>query len=142
MEDKKWNLIAIEDEDGSKRLYRFFENATSGINKNEFTESISIYWQFADDGFPDNEVSEVLKVFEEFMEPLDDSQNNSFVTFVYTGYGKREWCYQAKDYALFMDQLNDALAEKPMFPIEIEHSPDPEWEYYSGIKEMLTEENT
>ncbi len=56
------------------------------------------------------------------------------VVHVYTGAGIREWCYYAKSYDQFMEDINRMLAGKPRFPIQILHNRDAIWEYQAGIK--------
>jgi hypothetical protein len=135
-------MVSIDDGGEGKRLYRFMMEPHSDIDTNNFTENVSISWQFSEEGFPDKEMSETLRTFEHYLKSMDDPDSNSFLVFAYTGYGKREWSYQAKNYESFMQELNDNLADKPQFPISIEHSHDPDWEYYNGVKEVISEENT
>lgn len=142
MKESNWSMIAIDDGVEGKRLYRIMMEPHSDIDKNEFTENVSISWQFSEDGFPDNEMSEILRTFENYLESMDDPDSNSFLVFAYTGYGKREWSYQAKSYEAFMQELNDNLSDKPRFPISIDHSHDPEWAYYNGVKEAIAGEST
>lgn len=132
----EWAMIALDSEDG-KLIYRMMMAPAPGIDCALFSESISVSWQFSDEGLPTSELSDELRAFESYLDALDDPSGNSFITFVFTGRGKREWCYYAKDYDTFMIMLNQALASQPRFPIEIEHSHDPEWQYWSGVKNYI-----
>lgn len=136
-EEGSWQIIALDGEDG-KLVYRMMLQKPSEVDCTKFTENVSISWPFAEEGLPDSEMTEVLRQFEGFIDSLDNPEGNSFLTFVFTGRGKREWSYYAKDYGKFLEMLNSALVSKPRFPIEIDHSHDPKWEYWSGVKENVT----
>ena len=139
-EEGTWQIIALESEDDGKLVYRMMIEKPTKIDCGQFTENVSVTWHFADEGLPSTEIGGVLRQFEGFVDSLDDLEGNSFLTFVFSGRGMREWSYYVKDYDKFMEMLNDALATKSPFPIEIEHSHDPDWEYWSGIKEHVAEE--
>jgi hypothetical protein len=135
-ENEGWSIIALEDDD-SKRIYRMMMTLPVGLDITPFTENISVEWPFAEEGLPEADDSERLRAFESFLSALDDTSGNSFLTFVFTGDGKREWSYYAKDYDTFLEELNVALEDKPRFPIDIMHSHDPEWEYWNGVKASI-----
>ena len=138
-EEGTWQIIALEDANDGKLVYRMMFEKPTKIDCGQFTENVSVTWHFADEGLPSSEIGEVLRMFEGLVDSLDDSDGNSLLTFVFSGRGMREWSYYAKDYKKFMEMLNDALASKPRFPIEIEHTHDPEWGYWSGVKAHVTE---
>ena len=138
--DSSWRLMGIEDERG-KAVYRIMMEKPHEVDCTKFTENVSIHWHYAETGLPDTGVSDQLREFEGLVTSLDDLTNNSFLIFVFSGRGKREWNYCAKDYDQFMEMLNKALSSYSGLPIEIEHSPDPDWEYWQSVRDYVTEEN-
>lgn len=134
-----WQIMKLDHEEDGMLVYRMLMDKPIKVDCDQFTENVSVSWQFADEGLPSAEMGDVLRQFEEFMQALDDHMSNSFLVFVFSGRGMREWSYQAKDYDKFMEMLNNVLASKPRFPIEIEHSHDPDWKYWGSIKKFLKE---
>lgn len=136
--ESTWSLITLEDEDGAK-VYRFMMEQPEPSVVDRFTENVSIEWQYAAEGLPNDEARSALSAFEDFVAELDNPDQNSFLVFAYTGTGMREWSYYAKDYDRFLEDVNRLLAGKPRFPIDIVHSHDPDWEYWHGVKEAITD---
>lgn len=132
-----WQIVVLDNSEDGKLVYRIMTEMPADVDCSDFTENVSVYWVFADGGLPNEETGEALRAFEELLGSLDNPEGNSLLTLVFSGRGKREWSYYAKDYNKFMAQLNDALAAKPRFPLGIEHSHDPDWEYWNGIKEHV-----
>lgn len=126
--------LTAEDE---QRIYRIRSEAPKGVKKKDFSNCVIIEWPFAG-GVPDKETNSQQQAFESFMEPLDNYAKNSLLMHVYTGSGIKEWCYYAKDYDRFMQDLNKALARKPRFPINILNDHDPIWKYWASIKHYAT----
>jgi hypothetical protein len=134
-EKATWNLIPCEDKDGL-HIYRMMVSPPDDLDLAQFSQNVSIEWRYADSGMADSETGETMRQFEGLLAGLDNVTGNSVLTFVYTGRGKREWSYYARDYNRFLIDLNHALAGKPRFPIEIIHTPDPMWEYWRRIRDM------
>ena len=132
-EKGKWNLIALETEDGP-RIYRIRGEPPAGVEKEIFGESVIIEWRFGG-AVPDKATAAAMFAFERHLDPIDDHTKHSLLVHVYTGSGIREWCYYTRSYDEFMRALNVALAGKPRFPIEILHDQDPTWKYWSGIND-------
>jgi hypothetical protein len=101
----------------------------------DYSNCVIVEWSF-EDALPSKPLMDAHRAFEAHMEPLGDNNPNSVLMHVFTRAGMKEWCYYARDYPAFMTDLNTALAGKPRFPIEILHDEDPEWNYWSQIKEF------
>ena len=135
-EKSDWSLITLEAEDGP-RVYRIRSAPPAGIEQKAFSESVIVEWRFGE-GLPDKDTNAAMLAFEKHLDPIDDHTQNSLLVHVFTGSGIKEWCYYAKDYDKFMEDLNVALKGKPRFPISILHDHDPAWKYWSGIKGYAT----
>lgn len=137
-DDIAWEIIATESNVG-KKVFRIRKVLPAGLQQAEFSECVMVEWKYGA-GLPDAVMGQRLSQFESFLEGLDDPAKGSLQAMVITGNGKREWVYYTKNYDAYMLALNAALLGKPRFPIEIEHSPDISWEYWTKIREMLDED--
>jgi hypothetical protein len=122
--------------DGEPRMYRIRVELPMDIVRETFQECVIIEWRYAAAGFPDKRTTALHSAFEGLLDSLNDPNANSILVHAYTGGGIKEWCYYVKSYDRYMADLNNALAGKPRFPIEIMHDSDPTWKYWSGIKEV------
>ena len=130
----EWAMIALDSEDG-KLIYRMMMAPAPGIDCALFSESISVSWQFSDEGLPTSELSDELRALRVILMRWTTRAAIASLPLCLRGEASAAWwCYYAKDYDTFMIMLNCALASQPRFPIEIEHSHDPEWQYWSGVK--------
>ena len=60
----------------------------------------------------------------------------AILTGIYTGNGKREWIFIARNTQAFGERLNEALAGLPALPIEIYAEKDPDNEEYKDMLEL------
>ena len=89
---------------------------------------------------PDSKTRQHLYTFGALLDELDNTTGNSISVLVIKGCGVCEWCCYAKDYSVFTQELNKALAGHPRFPIAIFHDEDPTWKYWNGIKEIFPDD--
>ncbi|MEW5914797.1 MAG: DUF695 domain-containing protein [Gemmatimonadota bacterium] len=135
LDNDNW-LLLVGEADGEPRTYRIRQGIPDGVARETFTECVIIEWRYADRGFPDKRMTSLHNAFEGILDALNDPKGNSMLAHAYTGGGIKEWCYYAKNYDRFMAHLNEVLAGKPRFPIEIVHDEDPTWKYWTGIREF------
>ena len=65
------------------------------------------------------------------------------MTGVYTGDGRRDWVFYARNTHTFEKRFNVALASFDLLPISIHAEPDPDWEEYDEMcqaSEIVPEE--
>ncbi|MDR2189496.1 MAG: DUF695 domain-containing protein [Azonexus sp.] len=132
-----WRLVFTEEDDGIKS-WQVREAVPQGISTRDFATSVVVEWRYAEEGPPTKEIRSQLSVFGEHLDPLELSLN-SVLVHVIKGGGICEWCYYTRDYNRFMEHLNQLLADKPRFPIQIFHDRDPTWKYWRDIKECIEE---
>lgn len=135
-EKSDWTLTFREEDDGLKS-WQVRDEIPSGLTTTDFSRSIVIEWEYADQGPPEKSVREQLQEFGELLDRLDNFECNSILVHVIKGGGVSEWCYYAKSYEKFMLDLNDALSGQPRYPIKILHDDDPTWKYWRGIRECI-----
>ena len=71
---------------------------------------------------------------EDLLGPLVEKDGFAMLALVSTGENLREWTYYAKSEHEFMVRLNNALAGKPAFPIDIHPAIDPTWAMYEKFR--------
>ncbi len=138
-EKSDWSLVFTEEDDGLKS-WQVRDEVPKGVNVEDYSRSIIIEWRYADEGPPDSKTRQHLNTFGALLDELDNTTGNSINVHVIKGGGVCEWCYYAKDYTVFMQELNKTLAGHPRFPIAILHDEDPTWKYWNGIKEIIRDD--
>ncbi len=134
--DEGWTMFVVEVEGGEKRIYRIRLAPPAGVEPSAHSNCVIVEWKFGD-ALPDKRLSDAHKAFEAHMDPLGYDNRNSVLMHVYTKPGMKEWCYYARDYPAFMREVNTALAGKPRFPIEILHDTDPDWKYWTQVRDLV-----
>jgi hypothetical protein len=118
---------------GERRMirgaYAYFRSvAPKPADSASLPEVISLTWRFEGE-HPDDALRASMDDMENLLGPLCFSDWSRLVL-VMTFRGVREWCFYANDYPRFTAELNAALANRPPFPIQIEHNYDPKWSYW------------
>jgi hypothetical protein len=130
-----WAVAKISSPDGRAGLFRYREALPERGEPPRLSEEISISWKF-EGAMPDSVTNKAMVEFEDALAPLG-SGGGTYLMFVSTVGGRREWCYYANDYAAFMAQFNSCLRGKPRFPLVIEHTHDPEWKYWHSFADVI-----
>ncbi len=128
-------FTATGEEEGKPLIFRSLKSVPEGSVESDYPFLISVYWPYTpanEVGMPDIDTNEAQIVFEDVLENLDKS-GISHLMLVVTGNGRKEWHWYARNIEDWMQRLNDSLAEKPVFPIEIEHSRQPDWSLYHNF---------
>ena len=107
------------------------------IKWKELSEEVSISWKFHG-AKPDAALSKRMHLLEDALEDLCWGADSRLVL-VMTVSGYREWCFYTRDYTTFMKELNAKLSKHDRFPIEIQHSHDPEWKYWHSFIDRIRE---
>jgi len=128
-------FTATGEEDGKPLIFRSIQSVPDGVKETEYPFLVSVYWPYTsenDGGMPDAATNEAQVDFEDALENLD-GPGISHLMLVVTGNGRKEWHWYVKNVEDWMQQLNSALAGKPVFPIQIENSHQPAWSLYHGF---------
>jgi hypothetical protein len=82
-------------------------------------------------GLPSNDDYEELGSFEETLVRFVDE--GAVLAFVFTRGGIVEYSFYTSDSGWFMERLNEALADKPVVPIDVAAEDDPDWAEYRSL---------
>jgi hypothetical protein len=125
-----WEIYTAED-NGMPLVVRLRSDIPSTVTPSAYPHMIAITWQYkSESGMPSALEKESMDDLEDTITSVVEPKNQGFLTVVVTGNETREWQFYARNTQDFMSLLNGALANKPVFPIELSLQSDPEWEAY------------
>jgi hypothetical protein len=104
---------------------------------------IVITWNFESADGTGMPPEAALTEMEDFEDLLDEKLIETGVArlmTVFTGDGVREWQFYTDDKDFFMQKFNDALAGRPVLPLEIEAFEDENWDAYRDYAGLKIEE--
>jgi len=134
-EKDKWGVAQVASSDGRPGIFRYLQAKPEGWKSVPLSEEVSISWKYQG-VMPDDPTNKWMNELEDALESLSATKD-SYLALVMTVGGLREWCFYVRDYGAFMKTLNVKLSGKPVFPISIDHSHDPEWEYWHSFVDKL-----
>lgn len=134
-----WILSASSFEDGGNKVFRVMSELPDSIDIKKFDTCVIIEWLY-EGNMPDENTKNGVQLLEDSLLPLDDYFKNSIMVHSITGCGMKEWCYYAKSYNVFLEELNEALKDFPSFPINIEFQEKTNWSYWENVLKLALEE--
>ncbi len=136
----RWALMTMESDSGSA-LFRVRTDHPEDPQRAAFEQSLVIRWEYEGEaGLPDIPTRAAMEEFEDAVADLVAEAGCSYLMLVTTGMGQKEWVYYVADPADFMCRFNGLLHESPAFPLRILCHQDPEWSYWSQVRERCEEE--
>lgn len=128
-------ITASGQEDGKSVLYFSLKTIPEGVEPAALPNLVSIVWRYENDdgtGFPDYDDAQAQGDFEAALDHLDENAVSRLMLVV-TGNGRREWHWYVRNVDDWMDRFNQALADRPAYPVEITHSTEPDWALYRNF---------
>lgn len=121
------NLIMVTGRSGVEPLR---ESGKYGVR-------IEVTWNYPVDskGMPDKPTSMVMEAVHEAMLAEFKKDPVAVMTGVYTGDGRRDWIFYARNTHLFDKCLNRALAPFDLLPISLHAENDPDWLEYDEMRQ-------
>jgi hypothetical protein len=132
--EDKWSVGTTED-NGRPIIIRALSKIPQYIDPSLYPHMIAITWEFqSKNGMPSSEEKERMNDLEDSISNLVESNKQAILTVVVTGNEVAEWQFYSKNQEDFMGLLNQALAGKVAFPINISLQEDPEWDAYKQFR--------
>ena len=135
----KWNIFKVSS-GGKAGVFRVPEAKPEEWDTLPLSEEISISWNY-EGTMPDKSTQAEMDRFEEALSEVLFGESSKLALVMTVG-GLREWCVYAKDYGVFMQQLNALLDGHPRYPISIVHSHDPKWRYWHSFADRLNQQSS
>ena len=115
---------------GRPSLIRFRPNLKGHLGNPKYPKRLTIFWDYGDDeltGMPTSEQIDEMKVFEDALVNALDPGLFGIFAFAYTSAGTREWHFYVNKVSEIQYRINQALAEFPKLPIELQIEDDADW---------------
>lgn len=140
----KWFTALSENEDGSYTFISGRSDIDEFVKSGKMKERLEVTWTYVADekGLPaDDHEAEVMEAVENRLRNAMEKDKLAILTGIYTGQGKRDWIFIARNTAAFGERLNDALAGLPQLPITIYAEQDPDNDEYKSLLELRGEDD-
>ncbi len=113
-------------------MIRFRNKLSQTPMREGHPQLIQIYWDYSEheSGMPSSEESQSMEVFENRLVNALETDLSGVLAAVITTNGYREWVYYCLSTEAFAERLHNMPQETDPYPIEIETSSDPEWDYF------------
>jgi len=123
-------------------VLRFRPNLAAFIGDARYPRRLIIFWSFegGPSGLPDHGQAEEMGAFEDAIIAALDPDRLAILAFVFTASGQREWHFYVSDVGQVGERINEALAGKPIFPIELHVEDDPDWSEFAAVIQGCSEE--
>lgn len=139
---ESWVLAKGESESELPVYVRYREDLPDEDEFKKLNTLMLISWDFESldgTGYPSDKDYARMEDFENLMDEFLVETGVARLMAVFTGEGVREWLFYTADEEVFMLKFNEALAGKPVLPLEIEAYEDENWDAYEdyigvGIK--------
>ena len=121
-----WSVARSQDPDNGRLLILRFRSSRPP-ELASCPNLVAIVWPYESaDGMPTRAERTRMNELEDLLEAAIESSKRGILTAVVTGNGVREWQYYAQDADVFLKSVNQALAGRPVFPVQISAEDDPE----------------
>jgi hypothetical protein len=132
-QEERWALVEGELENGLPYSVRFREDLPVAEEISKLKTLIIVSWVYesADEsGLPAEEEENLMEEFENLMDEALVEKDIARLMTVFTGDGVREWQFYTRDDEVFLFELNEKLAGRPILPLEIDAYEDENWDGY------------
>ena len=133
-------IIGEVKEDGLPVIYKFVDEYPSTEVRANYPWVTVISWKYdgsSRNGMPPDDINQRMITLERVMEKSLDNEGYSRHAYSRTGNHLKELVYYISDREAFISAFNDALANHPRYPIEINFYEDPEWEDFQVILKLF-----
>jgi hypothetical protein len=124
-----WNT-AKGQVDGKPSLIRFRPYLRKHLGDPRYPRRLVITWTFEElnaSGMPNTEQSDAMRGFEDKIIAALDPDRLAILAFIFTNSGTREWHFYTGNIEEVGKQINDALVNEAVLPINLQVEDDPEW---------------
>jgi Family of unknown function (DUF695) len=136
---KVWaTAISTHSGNGRKIIFRFAKDFSPTFEFASQPDRVILVWKYeSETGQPVTEEHRQMDLLENTLELIVEEGAFATLALVSTGENLREWIYYARNGDEFIEKLNLALREMPVFPIEIHETYDPTWANYMQFRNGL-----
>jgi hypothetical protein len=125
---------------GRTIVYRYRQNQPRTVDASAYPFALEVHWPYdanVRNGFPPNEVNEEHVKFEDAIEELAEGPFG-YLMIARTGEGKKTWLFYVRSPEEWIAQLNELLAGHPVYPLEIPHWLEPQWDQWRNFAKNVS----
>lgn len=130
-----WWTAPAESEDGQLIMVTGRDDLLQQRESGKYPVRCTITWAY-DGGMPSPELSRLMEQADDALRQRLKKDKRIILTGIYTGAGKREWVFYAKNVQVFGYLVNGAWAEMEQLPVELSAENDPDWQEYTEMREL------
>lgn len=137
---RELGIIGEIKEDGLPVIYKFVDEYPPPEVRADYSWVTVISWKYDGsnrNGMPPDDVNQKMISLEHVIEVSLDDQGFSRHAYSRTGNHLKELVYYISNRQEFMAAFNDALANHPRYPIEINFYEDPQWQDFQAILKLF-----
>lgn len=132
--------VSKQEATGRAIVFRYMKEFEPNFQRSAHPDRVILVWNYkSPSGMPNRSEREAMDRLENMLDPVIRKRALGTLVLVSTGDNFREWIYYAKSEQAFVAALNEALAGRPRFPIEIHAGPDPQWSTYETFRKGVRE---
>lgn len=95
------------------------------LKSGKYPHVVMIAWDiWGGANLPSEEEGVLMTRFLEAIQPPLEKNKLALLAYIYTGEGRREYCFYTRNVNAFLATLNDSVEEFPTLPLSIEHFED------------------
>ncbi len=124
---------------GHTIVYRALDLDSTEVIKPDYPTLVSIHWPYKIDnerGMPESSVIDAQYALEDLLIHLDVPEKSHLVLVV-TGSGNKTWNWYVKDLPAWKSAFNEALKNRPIFPISLSTEMQPKWSLFVDFQRMV-----
>ena len=137
--EKLYYSAQASNQAGHTIFYRALDLDSINVKKSDYPTLVSIHWPYEIDnvrGMPESSVIDSQYALEDLIMPLDRLDKGHLVLVV-TGNGIKTWNWYVKDLTSWKASFNEALQNRPIFPINISVEIQPKWSLFNDFLRMV-----
>ncbi|MDN3579893.1 DUF695 domain-containing protein [Mucilaginibacter flavus] len=138
-----WVETEFDNVDGLPVWVRYRPNIYNFMDTGLYNQRLDVIFAYQPNStnqLPDGIDLDLMERVEEVLRSLLEQDNQSILTFVFTGENERWWGWYTTDIDIAGERLNIALAQFEELPITIIANDDPDWSEYTGVLDDFSEE--
>ena len=140
MNPEEKGIIGEVEEGGFPVVFKFVDELPSEETRGRFGWLTVVSWKYDGsqrNGMPPEETNSYMRSLEHAIEDNLESKGYCQHAYSRTGNSLKELVYYISDREQFMKAFNNALRDRPRYPLEINFYEDRAWEDFQKILEMF-----
>ncbi len=139
LSEETW-IVAKSSVKGIPVVYKLMNELPDEITRGKLPWLTVVSWKYdgsTNNGMPTQDINEGMIELEDRLEAIAGREAIYLDVYSATGNDLKEFVFYISDQTEFMENFNDAMSEKPRYPIEINFYEDKEWSDLANLQSDL-----